>query len=277
MDPLTLEPVAFARALMDIDSTTGCEGAAGDWLAGVLRDLGYTVAEQPLGRGCSNLLATVDAPQVVFSTHFDCVPPFIPSSVRDGCLYGRGSCDAKGILAAQLAAVERLRTAGERRVGLLFVAGEERGSDGAMLANSRPAGSRFLVNGEPTDSRLAAATRGILRVRLNARGRVAHSAMPQLGESAIEKLVDALVQLRGLALPSDAHFGETFYTVGLINGGVAPNVVPAHASAEVLFRTIGSADEVLTAIRPLEARVAIEEVLRMPPVRMRTVPGFETA
>jgi acetylornithine deacetylase len=275
MDPLAA--LAFARALIDIDSTTGRERAAGDWLSRALRELGYAVTEQPLDRGCSNLLATLDPPQVVFSTHFDCVPPFIPSHVRDGRLYGRGSCDAKGILAAQLAAVERLRASGERRVGMLFVAGEERGSDGAVLANSNPQGSRYLVNGEPTDSRLASATRGILRVKLIAKGRAAHSAAPHTGESAIEKLVDTLVQLRRLELPSDPDLGETFYTVGLIDGGSAPNVVPAHATAEVLFRTIGSADDVLKAIAPLSSRVEIEEVLRMPPVKMRTVPGFETA
>jgi len=275
MDPVAT--IAFARALIDIDSTTGRERDAGEWLGGVLRGLGYTVVEQPVDRGCSNLLATLDPPEVVFSTHFDCVPPFIPSSVRDGRLYGRGSCDAKGILAAQLAAVERLRAAGERRVGMLFVVGEERGSDGAALANANPHGSRFLVNGEPTDSRLASATRGILRVKLIAKGRAAHSAAPQEGESAIEKLVDALVELRGLSLPSDPALGDTFYTVGLIDGGVAPNVIPAHASAEVLFRTIGSADDVLRSIQALAGRVAIEEVLRVPPVKMRTVPGFETA
>ena len=168
MDPLAT--IAFPRALIDIDSTTGRERAAGDWLGGVLRGLGYTVVEQPIDRGCSNLLATLDPPTVVFSTHFDCVPPFIPSSVRDGRLYGRGSCDAKGILAAQLAAIERLRAAGERRVGMLFVVGEERGSDGASRANANPQASRFLVNGEPTDSRLASATRGVLRVRLSRPG-----------------------------------------------------------------------------------------------------------
>jgi acetylornithine deacetylase len=212
----------------------------------------------------------------VLSTHYDCVPPHIPSRVEDGKLFGRGSCDAKGILAAQLSAAQRLRAAGERRVGLLFVAGEERGSDGAALANARPGGSRFLINGEPTESRLASATRGALRVKLTAAGRAAHSATPERGESAIDKLIDALVRLRGLPLPTDPDFGATFYSIGLIDGGVAPNVIPAHASAEVMFRTIGSADEVLSTIRPLEPAVRIEEVLRVPPVRLHTVPGFPT-
>src|SRR4051794_37393019 len=202
MDPL--DAVAFARGLIDIDSTTGQERAAGDWLASRLRERGYTVTEQPLARGCSNILATLDPPAVVFSTHYDCVPPFFPSSVRDGRLYGRGACDAKGILAAQLAAAERLRDRGERRVGLLFVVGEERGSDGAALANTVPVGTRYLINGEPTDSKLAPATRGVLRVKLHARGRACHSAAPENGISAIDVLIDALVRLRGLPLPVDA-------------------------------------------------------------------------
>jgi acetylornithine deacetylase len=153
MDPV--ETLAFARTLIDIDSTTGREGEAGEWLARRLRDLGYTVHEQMLARGCANVFATIDDPLVVFSTHFDCVPPFFSSRVENDRLYGRGSCDAKGILAAQVAACERLRATGERRVGLLFVVGEERGSDGAVAANSIPNRSRFLINGEPTDNRLA--------------------------------------------------------------------------------------------------------------------------
>jgi acetylornithine deacetylase len=271
----SVDTLAFARALIDIDSTTGQETEAGRFLADSLRGLGYSVREQNVERGCFNVLATVDDPAVVFSTHFDCVPPFIPSRVADGRLYGRGACDAKGILAAQVAAAERLRAAGERRVGLLFVVGEERGSDGAAAANQIENGSRFLINGEPTDNRLAAATRGNLRVRLRAQGRAAHSAAPDQGESAIEKLLDALLQLRTVPLPSDPDLGTTFYTVGLIEGGVAPNVIPANASAEVMFRTVGSADDVLAALRTLGPRVAVEEVLRVRPIRMHTISGFD--
>jgi acetylornithine deacetylase len=267
--------LAFARALIDIDSTTGREAEAGAFLARDLRQRGWTVVEQPLPRGCSNVFATLDPPEVVLSTHFDCVPPFFPSRVEDGRLYGRGACDAKGILAAQLAAAERLRAAGERRVGLLFVVGEERGSDGAALANEAPPGSRFLVNGEPTDSLLGTATRGVLRVKLEAEGRACHSAAPEHGVSAIERLIDALVSLRTLPLPVDPDLGHTYYTVGVINGGVAPNVVPPHASAEVLFRIAGPADDVLAALEPLRSQVRVEEVLRVPTVRLHTVPGFE--
>ena len=272
----SLDVLAFARALIDIDSTTGRETEAGAWLAERLRGLGYHVVEQRVGRGCANVLAMLDEPSVVFSTHFDCVPPFFPSRVEDGRLIGRGACDAKGILAAQVAAAERLRLSGERRVGMLFVVGEERGSDGAAAANTIPNTCRFLINGEPTDSRLATATRGVLRVRLTASGRAAHSSTPEQGESAIEKLLDALVALRSLPLPVEPELGTTFYTVGLIEGGVAPNVVPPHASAEVMFRTVASADDLLTILQALAPRVSVSEVLRVPPIRMHTVAGFET-
>jgi acetylornithine deacetylase len=270
----SLATIAFARALIDIDSTTGREEAAGIWLADALSGLGYSVRKQPVERGCFNVFATIDDPHVVFSTHFDCVPPFIPSRVADGRLYGRGACDAKGILAAQVAAAERLRAAGERHIGLLFVVGEERGSDGAVAANAMPNASRYLINGEPTDSQLALATRGVLRVRLRASGRAAHSSTPEQGESAIDKLLDALVRLRTLALPSDPELGTTFYSVGLIEGGVAANVISPSASAEVMFRTIGSADEILRQLEVLTPLVVVEEILRVVPVRMHTVPGF---
>jgi acetylornithine deacetylase len=266
MDPLNV--LALARELIDIDSTTGRESDVGTVLAGKLRALGYSVVEGPVADGRFNILAALDAPAVVLSTHYDCVPPFFPSAVRDGRLYGRGACDAKGILAAQLAAVEVLRRQGERRAGLLFVVGEERGSDGAIAANLEPAGSRFLINGEPTDSRLATATRGILRVTLRASGRAAHSAAPERGESAIEKLLDAIASLRRIELPEDAVMGRTFYTIGLIEGGVAPNVVPPGASAEVMFRISRPAEEVLERVRVLEPLVRVEEVLRVPPCRL---------
>jgi acetylornithine deacetylase len=270
----SLDVVGFARELIDIDSTTGQEGAAGEWLASRLEALGYNVVTQPVVDGRFNVIATLDPPEVVLSTHYDCVPPFFPSRISDGLLYGRGACDAKGILAAQVAAAERLRAQGHRRMGLLFVVGEERGSEGATAANLVAPGSRYLVNGEPTDNRLASGTRGILRVRLHARGRAGHSSAPEHFESAIEKLVDALVRLRTLALPFNPTFGATSYSVGLIEGGVAPNVVPAHASAEVMFRVVGEVDDVLAEIRSLEPQVEIDEVLRVPPVDLHTVPGF---
>jgi acetylornithine deacetylase len=273
-----VDPVALTRALVDIDSTTGREGAAGQWLAAYLRDLGFTVVEQHVDDTRVNLIASTGAPpRVVLSTHFDCVPPFFPSRVDGDRLFGRGACDAKGILAAQVAAADRLRRDGEARVGLLFVVGEERGSDGARAANRVAAGSQYLVNGEPTDCRMGRATRGILRIKLHATGRAAHSSYPELGESAIDKLIDALVELRGIALPSDELLGRTHYSVGLISGGVAPNVVSPSAEAEVMFRTVSDAAGVRRAIASLERRVAIEHVLEVPPIRMAVVDGFESA
>jgi len=271
------DAIAFARALINIDSTTGLEAEAGEWLARELTGLGYTVVRQPVERGCANVLATLDPPSVVFSTHYDCVPPFFPSRIEGGLLYGRGACDAKGILAAQIAAAERLRARDERRVGLLFVVGEERGSDGAAAANAAPAGSRFLINGEPTDNRLGRATRGVLRLRLRAAGRAAHSATPERGESAIDKLLDALIALRSIALPSDPELGTTSYSIGLIDGGIAPNVVSPHASAELLFRIVGDGAPVRAALTVIEQLVSVEPVLDIPAVQMHTLPGFETA
>lgn len=273
----TLETVAFARELIDIDSTTGREQSAGAWLAARLERLGYRVDRQPVADGRFNVFARLADPAVVFSTHFDCVPPFFPSEVRGDTLFGRGACDAKGILAAQVAAAQQLRAGGERRTGLLFVVGEERGSDGAAVANRLSPGSAFLVNGEPTDNRVAKATRGVLRLRLTARGRAAHSSAPEQGESAIDKLIDTLIRMRGLRWPGDPELGDTFYTIGLIEGGVAPNVISPSASAEVMFRIVGSADDVLRAARALEPAVSIEEVLRVPMVRLQTIGGMPNA
>jgi acetylornithine deacetylase len=277
---MMIDLVALARALVDIDSTTGREADAGRYLARYLRECGFSVIEQPVDGTRFNIIALpapAAVPAVVLSTHFDCVPPFFPSRVEGDRLYGRGSCDAKGILAAQVAAAGRLRREGELRVGLLFVVGEERGSDGARMANTAANGCRFLVNGEPTDNRLGLATRGILRIKLRAAGRAAHSSFPESGDSAIDKLVDALVELRSIELPVDAVLGRTHYTIGLISGGVAPNVVSPAAEAEVMFRTVSGAHAVRAAIATLEQRVTIEHVLEVPPARMTTVPGFEQA
>jgi acetylornithine deacetylase len=276
---VTDDLVAFTRSLVDIDSTTGREQDAARWLAGELAGRGYQVTEQPVGNGRFNVFAHLSSPpQVVFSTHFDCVPPFFPSRDERGLVFGRGACDAKGIVAAQIAAAERLRSAGESRFGLLFVVGEERGSDGARVANQHaPAGVRVLINGEPTDNRLGSATRGLYRVRLRASGRAAHSSFPELGESAIDKLLDALMVIRGIELPIDPELGRTHYTVGLIDGGVAPNVVSPHASAELLFRIVGDAAPIRAALEVVEGLVAVEPILEIAAVRLHTVSGFKTA
>ena len=276
MDPLT--QIRVTRELIDIDSTTGREAEAGEFIARTLEGLGYSVTRQPVRDGRFNVIATLDDPLLVFSTHFDCVPPFFASREEQGRVHGRGACDAKGILVAQIAAAERLRAAGERRLGLLFVVGEERGSDGAKLANTVANKSRFLINGEPTDNRVAAATRGVYRVRLHATGRAAHSSLPELGESAIDKLIDALVSLRSIQWPEDPVLGLTTYSIGLIKGGVAPNVISPEASAELMFRTVGDHAELR---RLIDARVGylvrVEDVLVVPLVRLTTVPGLPTA
>lgn len=276
MDPLT--QIRVSRELIDIDSTTGREGAAGVYLAQLLRGLGYRVVEQPVTDGRFNVYASlVDRPQVVLSTHFDCVPPHVVSREEGGRLHGRGACDAKGIAVAEIAAAERLRAAGETRVGLLFVVGEERGSDGAKAANTISPGSKYLINGEPTDNRLGTATRGIYRARLRAHGIAAHSSQPELGDSAIEKLIDVLVRMRDVPWPVDPELGATHYTVGLIKGGVAPNVIPAEAEAEMMFRTVGAYHDVDTLVRRHAPGLDVDYVLEVPPVKLTTVPGPEKA
>ena len=279
MDPVSL--VDLARSLVDIDSTTGREGEAGRWLSKYLSQIGYTVTEQPVDECRFNIIATAGksgTPSIVFSTHFDCVPPFFPSRIEGDRLHGRGACDAKGIIAAQVAAADRLRRAGESHVGLLFVVGEERGSDGARAANEAANGSsKFLIDGEPTDNRLGLATRGILRLKLRTTGRAAHSSFPELGESAIDKLIDALVALRAIEFPADPVLGRTHYTVGLIAGGVAPNVVSPSAEAEVMFRTVSEGDAIRRAMGAIEQSAQVEHILEVPPVRLATVPGFDTA
>jgi acetylornithine deacetylase len=276
VDPVS--QLRLTRQLIDIDSTTGREGEVAAFLSAALRGLGYRVVEQPLEHGRFNVIATAGEPSVVFSTHFDCVPPFFPSRERDGRIYGRGACDAKGILVAQVAAAERLRRASETRIGLVFVAGEERGSDGAKAANALASGSKYLIDGEPTDNRLGKATRGVYRVRLKATGRAAHSSLPELGESAIEKLLDAMIELRKTDWPDEPGWGRTYYTIGLMSGGIAPNVIPPDAEAELMFRTVGS-HEVLRRLLDthLGASVAIEDILVVPPVRLETVDGFDSA
>ena len=279
MAKIAFDVVDLARSLIDIDSTTPHEASVSSWLTSWLRARDYRVEVQPVESDRVNLYVTVQErdPDVVLSTHLDCVPPFFPSRVDGDLLYGRGACDAKGIAAAQVGALDKLRDAGETRVGALFVVGEERGSHGAHAANRAPRGSRYLVDGEPTDNRLGVATRGVYRVRLRASGRAAHSSHPEEGESAIEKLLDALIGLRAMTLPYDATLGHTSYTVALIEGGVAPNVVPPDATAEVNFRIVGPATAVRAALEPLAAWVAFDDVVEVPPVRMATVPGFDTA
>lgn len=271
-----LDIVDLTRELVDIDSTTGQEAAVCEHMASVLESRGFTVTRQPVSEGRFNTLATIGTPEVVFSTHLDCVPPFIAARLDGDRLRGRGSCDAKGIAVSQLAAVEALRRTGETRVGLLFLVGEERGSDGAMKADALSTGvTRFLVNGEPTEGKLARGHRGAWRVKLHAHGRAAHSGYPQLGESAIDKLLEALRRLRDMRFPVDPVLGPTQFNIGGISGGVAPNVIAAEASADLLFRIVTPVEQMRVALAAVEPLVDIESLYHVDALHMHTVPGFD--
>lgn len=273
---------AFTRALIDIDSTSGREGEVGEFVADYLRQaegvagqLEVELWEVEPGR--RNVFARRGQPHVVLSTHLDTVPPFIPSREDEAAIHGRGACDAKGIIAAQVFAARQLIAAGAGDFGLLFVVGEERNSAGALAANLRPQGARFLVNGEPTESRMIRAGKGALRLDLHARGRTAHSAYPELGESATDKLIEAIARVRALPLPSDPDLGATTINLGTLAGGLAPNVVADQARAELLIRLVADAAPLRAAITQAVAGLAEAEfVLEIPPVRLRTLPGFPT-
>jgi acetylornithine deacetylase len=280
-----LDPVDLTRRLVDIESLTYNEGAVGEYLGDLLQARGFaverTAVPQPpqsryTGERFNLYAGSGERPDVVLSTHMDTVPPFIPSSEDDEFLYGRGSCDAKGIIAAQLAAGEQLRAAGVA-VGLLFVVGEERDSAGARMANLHPKGSRFLINGEPTDNRLALASKGALRAEIRAHGKMAHSAYPELGDSAVHKLVQALDRILDVPLPSVEDVGPSTLNIGLIEGGRAPNVIADSATAAVLIRLVGPSEETRKAIEQAAAGLAeVEFTLEIPFIRMRHVEGLDT-
>ena len=270
---------ALTRKLIDIESITGNETAVAITLADELQHLGYKIERMPVEGNRFNVWATwpdTPNPVVVLSTHMDVVPPFLPSSETDDRIYGRGSCDAKGIIAAQIGAAEKLKESGIN-VGLLFLVGEERDSQGAQVANHQPRGAKFLINGEPTENKLALASKGTLRVELEAKGKMAHSAYPELGESAIEKLLDALERVRALRLPVHPTSGPCTMNIGLIEGGRAPNVIPDHAVAHLLFRLVGPADELRQQITDaVRGKAHAHFKLEIPYIEMATVPSIET-
>jgi len=275
-----MDAVTFTRQLIDIESISGNEAAVGNYLYGELCRIGYQTSKMPVEGDRFNVYAVhpdQPKPAVVFSTHMDTVPPFIPSSEDEGRIYGRGSCDAKGIIAAQVAAAERLQRDGIY-VGLLFLVGEERDSLGAKVANDHaPASCRFLVNGEPTENHIALASKGTLRVEVTAKGRMAHSAYPELGDSAIDKLISALAKLRAMPLPSDPQVGPCTLNIGLIEGGRAPNVIPDYAHADLLYRLVGSSDELRKQILSTAGtQVEVTFPLELPFLRLRSVDGLPT-
>src|SRR5258706_8653935 len=275
---------ALARALIDIDSTTGREAEIGDFLfryleAMIDRSGAGAVERMPVEGERFNVFAAWGEPLVVLSTHIDAVPPFIPSSEDGDHLYGRGACDTKGAVAAMLMAVEELLAEGRRGFGLLLTVGEETDSIGAQVANRYPRGSRYLVNGEPTENRLALGSKGYLYLALEAEGRAAHSAYPELGDSAIDKLLDVLARLRSLPLPADPVLGETTINIGTLAGGQAPNVVADQARAQVTVRTVGDTADlrrrIAAAIHAVPG-VRIAEIRETPAIQLGALPGFET-
>jgi acetylornithine deacetylase len=279
-----LDPIQFTRELVAIESTTYHEGEVGDFLADFLAGRGWAVEKtavpQPAESGHQgprwNVYAGPEAPALVFSTHMDTVPPYIPFREDEETMYGRGVSDAKGIIAAQVAAAEALRGEGYS-VGLLFVSGEERDSAGAKVANERPKPSRFLINGEPTDNRLALASKGALRAVLTATGKMGHSAYPELGDSAVHKLVDALAKIRALELPVLEDIGPSTLNIGQIHGGRAPNVIADHAEAQILIRLVSDSASTRAAIEEAAAGLAkVEFTLEIPFVRLRAIEGFPT-
>jgi acetylornithine deacetylase len=271
--------IEFTRRLIDIPSVSNDEAAVGRFLAAHLEGLGYHVEAQELMTGRANLIATThEKARVVLSTHMDTVPPFIASSEDDEYVYGRGACDAKGIIAAQIAAAEHLRAQGIEEVGLLFTVDEEVSSLGARAANEHPIASecRYLINGEPTGNLLATGSKGSLRVKVKAEGRAAHSAYPEEGESAIEKLLDALALIRKTTWPVDPFFGETTCNIGVISGGTRTNIIPAEAEAQLHIRLTKESNVVQEVLqRAVDGSGArVERLSVSEPVRMLLVEGF---
>ena len=270
--------VALAAELLAIESSTGSESDVVEFVSRWLIGRGWNVELQEVTKGRANIWATRKGKGVTMSTHLDTVPPYIPPRESDGRLYGRGSSDAKGIAAAMMVAAERLVKAGEQRVDLLFLVGEEAGSDGARAANRLPATSRFLVNGEPTESKLASGAKGSQRVILRFRGRAAHSAYPELGKSAIAPMLELLPTIGKLDLPEDKDLGATTVNIGTIRAGTAGNIIPELAEVELMFRLVGDVKPLKKSIeRWVGDKAEIEYGSYIPAQRFETLPGFDVA
>ncbi len=271
----------LTRALVDIESITGNEERMGDMLLAHVSEMAAQYAGHaelmPVEAGRNNVLAWWGEPRVTLSTHIDTVPPFFPSREDEQHIWGRGACDTKGIIASMIFAARDLLEAGHTNLALLFVVGEERNSAGALAAAKSPRGSKFLINGEPTENKLALGSKGALRLELVSSGRMAHSAYPELGESAIEKLLDALDAARRVPLPVDKILGASTLNIGTVSGGRAPNVIADHAQAELFIRLVDSGDATLLAMKQAaNGKAEIREVLTIPAVLLGSLPGFET-
>jgi acetylornithine deacetylase len=270
--------VALAAELLTIDSSTGAESGAVDFVSKWLVTRGWNVTLQEVSRGRANVWASRAGGGVTFSTHLDTVPPYIAPRLDGDKLRGRGACDAKGIAAAMLVAAENLANAGEQRVDLLFVVGEEKGSDGARAANRLKPTSRFLVNGEPTESKLASGAKGSLRVIVRTTGRAAHSAYSHLGESAIRPMLALLPTLDDLELPTDDVLGTTTLNIGTIRGGTEANIVPASCEAELMFRLVSDVAPLKKRIEEwAKGRAEIEFGSTIPAQHFHTIDGFDVA
>ena len=273
--------VELTRALVDIESITENEGKVGayllDYLSKLAAGTGGRVEKMNVEPGRFNVLATWDEPVVTLSTHMDTVPPFFASREDAEFVWGRGACDAKGIIAAMIATAEKLLAGGTKNFALLFVVGEERNSAGAAVAAQAPRGSKYLVNGEPTENKLALASKGVLRYEVVARGKMAHSAYPELGQSAIDALLDALEAIRRVPLPKDDLLGPCTINIGTLAGGRAPNVIADAAKAEIMVRLVGDPEEIRDAFtRAVGSRAQLDEILSIPPVRFQSVDGMPT-
>jgi len=271
----------LTRALVDIESTTNHEKNVGDYLFAHLFALAAhsngTVERMPVAANRDNIFVSWDEPRVTLSTHMDTVPPFFASNEDNEFIWGRGSCDAKGIIAAMIAAAENLLAGATQNFGLLFVVGEERDSLGAKAAGKSGRGSRFLINGEPTENRLALGCKGALRFEITAQGKLAHSAYPELGHSAIHTLLDVLQDIRQIPLPQDGLLGSATLNIGTIDGGRAPNVVADFAEAEIMFRTVGEPCALRRAVGTAVAgRAEAREVLHTPATRLKEFEGLPT-
>ncbi|MBK9168430.1 MAG: M20/M25/M40 family metallo-hydrolase [Bryobacterales bacterium] len=272
----------LTRALVDIESITLNEERVGlflyDYLSKLAERYGGTAVREEVEPKRFNVYAQFgETPIVTLSTHMDTVPPFFPSREDDEFIWGRAACDTKGIIASMIKAAEALLEAGGRNLGLLFVVGEERNSIGAYHASKTPRGARYIINGEPTENRLALGSKGALRYEIVASGKMAHSAYPELGDSAINKLLDALAAIRAIELPVDELLGDSTLNIGTIHGGHAPNVIADEAKAEILIRLVCDAAETCRAVeQAVEGLAEARKVLEIPAVRLAAVPGIET-
>ncbi len=268
----------LTKTLMSIPSTSGEEEAVGFFLRDHLESLGWNVELQPVSANQNNVIATLnDTPRVWMSTHMDTVPPFIPPTEDDEKIFGRGACDAKGIIAAQITAAERLRKEGITDIGLLYTVEEERSSTGAKAVNDHPLAAKceYMINGEPTDNDLAIGSKGSFRLKIKTSGKAAHSAYPEQGESAIEKLLEILDDIRQTRFPHGAFFGETTVNIGTIEGGLALNIIPPRAEAGLLIRLTTEREPIETALENIiRGRGEIEVLSCSEPVKLHPVAGF---